>query len=105
MKATGAETSGVEAGKVAHLLAQRSAAADVKGPGGDRSSACRILLIEDDEPVRERLAGILIGWSGGQLTAACGNLADATTFIRHSPIDLLITDLNLPDGNGVQAIR
>lgn len=71
----------------------------------EERAACRILLIEDDAPVRERLAAIIIGWSGGNLIAACGNLAEATSVIKDQPIDLLITDLNLPDGHGVQAIR
>jgi len=72
---------------------------------GAKSAACRILLIEDDTPVRERLAAIIRGWSGGKLIAACGSLGEATPAIRDNPIDLLITDLNLPDGHGVQAIR
>ena len=68
-------------------------------------AVCRILLIEDDEPVRERLAAILTRWPGGRLIATCGKLADAIDVIRSSRIDLMITDLNLPDGHGVQAIR
>lgn len=70
-----------------------------------RSSPCRILLVEDDGPVRERLSGIIAGWPHGRLVAACGTLADAIVAIGRHPIDLLITDLNLPDGHGVDAIR
>lgn len=72
---------------------------------GEVASVCRILLVEDDAPVRERLAAIIGQWSGAQLIAACGTLADATIAIRDRRVDLLITDLNLPDGHGVQAIR
>lgn len=68
-------------------------------------AACRILLIEDDEPVRERLSRIIVEWPGGDLVGACGTLADAMQAIADIPIDLLITDLKLPDGHGVQAIR
>ncbi len=68
-------------------------------------AACRILLIEDDGAVRGRLAAIIGGWPGGQLVAACANFADGAAAIKQRPIDLLITDLNLPDGHGVQAIR
>jgi DNA-binding NarL/FixJ family response regulator len=67
--------------------------------------AVRILLLEDDDPVRERLARIIEGWPGGRLIAACATLGEATRLIADKPIDLLITDLNLPDGHGVQAIR
>lgn len=66
---------------------------------------CRIVLVEDDAPVRERLAEIVEQWSGGRLIAACATLSDATDAIRDHAIDLLITDLKLPDGHGVQAIR
>jgi DNA-binding NarL/FixJ family response regulator len=63
------------------------------------------LLVEDDAPVRERLAGIIRNWSDGELIADCATLAAATEAIRANAIDLLITDLKLPDGHGVQAIR
>lgn len=65
----------------------------------------RVLLVEDDEPVRQRLARILEGWDKGYLIAACGTLVDAKQVIDREPIDLLITDLRLPDGNGIEAIE
>lgn len=65
----------------------------------------RVLLVEDDEPVRKRLARILAGWDKGDLVAACGTLLDAKGIIDREPVDLLITDLRLPDGNGIEAIQ
>ena len=65
----------------------------------------RVLLIEDDGPARNRLARILEGWDQGSLVAACGTLSEAKQVIDREAIDLLITDLRLPDGNGVEAIR
>ncbi|GAA4334727.1 response regulator transcription factor [Pigmentiphaga soli] len=74
--------------------------------GGVRQDApCRVLLVEDDEPLRDRFARILAGWPGGSLVAACATLADALQHLQREPIDLLITDLRLPDGHGTQAIR
>jgi len=67
--------------------------------------ATRVLLVEDDAPVRERLARIIGDWPDGRLVAACATLGEATGQIVSHAIDLLITDLNLPDGHGVQAIR
>ena len=75
------------------------------GDQEDARKACRILLIEDDAPVRVRLARIIGEWSGGKLVGACGTLGDAVQVIENIPIDLLVTDLRLPDGHGVQAIR
>jgi len=39
------------------------------------------------------------------LLTVCATLAEALSAIAARPVDLLITDLRLPDGNGVQAIR
>jgi DNA-binding NarL/FixJ family response regulator len=70
-----------------------------------KPAACRVLLLEDDAPVRTRLARIIAEWPGGELIAACATLAEAAAIITGTPINLLIADLNLPDGHGVQAIR
>jgi DNA-binding NarL/FixJ family response regulator len=75
---------------------------------GDESATkdrCRILLVEDDAPVRKRLATIVSGWEGGHLIGAVGTLAEARRIIAEEPVDLLITDLKLPDGSGTDAIR
>lgn len=66
---------------------------------------CRIALTEDDEPVRDRLAALLRDWSGGELVAVCGSLGESLAAIEKHRLDLLITDLKLPDGNGIEAIR
>ena len=96
-------------GSEAAIVAAHGALAETACEVGDMKiadgSLCRILLIEDDEPVRERLAAILARWPGGKLVASCGMLADAVDVIKNHRIDLMITDLNLPDGHGVQAIR
>jgi len=79
-------------------------------PGADiaqKSGAalCRTLLVEDDEPLRLRFESILSGWRGGRLVAACGTLGQAMAILQSEPVDLLITDLRLPDGHGIQGIR
>jgi DNA-binding NarL/FixJ family response regulator len=65
----------------------------------------RIILTEDDDPVRDHLAGLLREWSGGELVAVCTNLAETLAAIEQHAVDLLITDIKLPDGVGVDAIR
>lgn len=65
----------------------------------------RIVLTEDDAPVRERLAQIIRGWPMAELVRACATLAETCAVIEAEAINLLITDLKLPDGNGIEAIR
>jgi len=81
-------------------LPSSSFAASAEPPG-----LCRVLLIEDDAPLRERFARLLQAWPGGQLVAACATLAEAIRHLQGGQIDLLVTDLKLPDGHGTQAIR
>jgi len=73
-----------------------------KQAGGRRY---RIVLTEDDEPVRNRLATLLRDWEGADLIAECATLAQSMAAIDKLQIDLLITDLKLPDGHGTEAIR
>ena len=65
----------------------------------------RVILTEDDEPVRNRLAALLREWEGADLIAECGTLEQSIAAIEGHAIDLLITDLKLPDGHGTEAIR
>lgn len=74
-------------------------------PGGAGGRPWRIVLAEDDAPVRERLAGLIEAWPDGHLVATCATLADTVVALERSEVDLLITDLRLPDGHGTEAIR
>jgi len=58
-----------------------------------------ILLIEDDLDVRLLLEHILIE-AGYHITAA-ETVATATAFLGSQPFDLVICDVNLPDGSGL----
>lgn len=83
-------------------MSERAGIDTVQGGG---AGLCRTLLLEDDQPLRQRFESILSGWQGGCLVAACGTLQAAMGVLQNEPIDLLITDLRLPDGHGIQAIR
>ena len=62
-----------------------------------------ILIIEDDKGLN---AGIAIGLGNENYHfTGCSTLAEARSAVRDSRFDLLILDLNLPDGNGYDFLR
>ncbi|MDT7835053.1 hybrid sensor histidine kinase/response regulator [Aquabacterium sp. OR-4] len=62
-----------------------------------------VLLCEDDELVRDSLTELLTGM--GCSVSACGSLAEARSALAVQTPDLLITDLALPDGQGLDLAR
>ena len=65
---------------------------------GRVAKSIRILLVEDHEPTRTTLAGLLARRSYDVAVAA--TVKEARTLAKKRNFDLLITDIGLPDGNG-----
>jgi len=65
----------------------------------------RVLLVDDDVRVRNALYEVLEG--GGHEVLAAGNGPDGLTVFRESthPIDLLVTDYNMPFMSGLELAR
>jgi two-component system, NtrC family, response regulator PilR len=61
----------------------------------------RILLVEDDLDVRPLLEYVL-GREGGYAVTAVESVANAAMLLAAQPFDLVVTDVNLPDGNGLR---
>lgn len=62
----------------------------------------RVLVVEDDRSVRELLAAIL-GDSGFEVIAV-GDGREARAKARQCPIDLVITDLAMPEEEGIEMV-
>lgn len=65
----------------------------------------RILLIDDEEKLRKLMARI-IGLEGeGYEVNETSNLRSATKLLSHTDFDVVLCDVKLPDGNGVEFVR
>jgi DNA-binding response OmpR family regulator len=60
-----------------------------------------VLLVEDDELVRDAMTRILVREGYLVLTAACGHDAIGLLKTPLSPIDVVLLDVHLPDVNGI----
>jgi two-component system, NarL family, response regulator DevR len=65
----------------------------------------RLLVVDDHEVVRQGLVSLLDRRSGFEVVAQAGSVAEAIAqAARHQP-DLVIMDVRLPDGSGIEACR
>ncbi|MFT6907653.1 MAG: DNA-binding NarL/FixJ family response regulator [Oleiphilaceae bacterium] len=64
-----------------------------------------VTLVEDDNDIRERLIEIIAVHDAFELLGASSTLESGkTTLIQHRP-DVLLVDLGLPDGSGIDLIK
>jgi DNA-binding NtrC family response regulator len=59
----------------------------------------RVLLVEDDQTQRQVLAGLLS--LGGVKVAQAATVAQALAALSQAPADVVLSDLRLPDGDGM----
>lgn len=65
----------------------------------------RIMLVDDHEVVREGLRTLLTRREGFQVIAQAGSVADAVTEASRAKPDVIVMDVRLPDGSGIEACR
>lgn len=66
---------------------------------------CRVMVVEDDVVTRRLLCGAIERQPSLELVGAFGTVADAQHHLERVGVDLLLTDLGLPDGSGLAVIR
>ena len=65
----------------------------------------RLLVVDDHEVVRQGLVALLDRRGGFEVVAQAGSVAESITMAaRHEP-DVVIMDVRLPDGSGIEACR
>lgn len=67
--------------------------------------ALRLLVVDDHEVVREGLVALLGRRPGFQVVAQAGTVAEAVAAAHRFEPDLVVMDVRLPDGSGVEACR
>ncbi|SDU16116.1 response regulator [Geopseudomonas guangdongensis] len=65
-----------------------------------------VLVVEDDPLMRQRLARVLgeIGYAQEAVSFSV-NLAEARAHVSQQPVAMVLVDLGLPDGNGIELIQ
>jgi DNA-binding NarL/FixJ family response regulator len=65
----------------------------------------RLLVVDDHEVVRQGLVSLLARRDGFQVVAEAGTVAEAIEAARRFQPDIVVMDVRLPDGSGVEACR
>jgi PAS domain S-box-containing protein len=77
--------------------------AGVRGPEATPPSSLRILVVED-EPATRRLMARLLRGLGHEVTTA-GTIAAALEVSEAGGLDLIVSDIGLPDGSGLDLMQ
>jgi two-component system response regulator DevR len=65
----------------------------------------RLLVVDDHEVVRQGLVSLLDRRSGFEVVAQAGSVAESISLAARYEPDLVIMDVRLPDGSGIEACR
>lgn len=71
----------------------------------DESMPIRVVLVEDDVTFQQALRDTLAVAPDIELVAVAGNRAEGLRVLEQPAVDVLLVDLGLPDGSGVDVIR
>lgn len=64
-----------------------------------------VALVEDDPGVRARLARVIDADESLKFVHAASSVADILAWLSDNAVDILLVDLGLPDGSGLDVIR
>ncbi len=67
--------------------------------------ALRLVVVDDHEVVRQGLVALLDRRDAFQVVGEAGTVGEAMSVVRRMRPDLVIMDVRLPDGSGIEACR
>ncbi len=74
-------------------------------PSGPASRLIRVALVEDDVHFQNAIATAIDNATDMTLVSVSGTRADGLKALQSAPADVLLVDLGLPDGSGIDVIR
>ncbi len=78
---------------------------DEPEPEAGRPSPLRLLVVDDHEVVRQGLVALLDRREGFEVVAQAGTVAESIEQARAHQPDIVVMDVRLPDGSGIEACR
>jgi DNA-binding NtrC family response regulator len=70
----------------------------------ENSGKVHVLVVDDDKAIRDVLK-IFLGLEGGLLYSSVETVDQAIDFVEHNNPDVVVTDYNLSDMNGIELFR
>ena len=79
--------------------------ADETIPAAPTTTPLRLLVVDDHEVVRQGLVALLDRRAGFEVVAQAGTVGEAVDQARRHEPDIVVMDVRLPDGSGIEACR
>ncbi|MBX5468006.1 MAG: response regulator transcription factor [Firmicutes bacterium] len=71
----------------------------------EESQKIRVAIVDDHEMVRTGVANLLSSHPDLELVGGAGSVNEALSLLERTPVDVLLLDIRLPDGSGIDLCR